>query len=505
MIIGMKNIIILILILNFFGLEAQNKRDNQLLFGERGGVVMDFSAGEPTLTRYDTDFKLSGGNASICDKDGNLLFYTNGCKIFNNDFEVMSNGDSIAQHYLDSEYCANSGRSPLQQGAIILPLPSSDSLYMVLYNDLQDLFVYTPYFRLKPGAIYSSIIDMSLDGGKGEVIKKNSIVLEDSLALGGFQACKHINDNDWWIIYPEAHTNCMYVMLLTNDGITNIDKQCLGHKWNNNDLPAQSSFSPDGMKFCRFNYYNGLNLFDFDNSNGTLSNPVNLNFQDIGPSELGWNGIQFSPNSRFIYATSYTKIFQLDLDESDVAGSRILLDEFNHPDSIRFKTRFHNAFLAPNGKIYVGGTNQWNHLHVIHNPNCKGLSSNFEQYAIRLDTLPGFSTSGVPNFPHFRIQTDNLDCDTTITITNTVMAESDLKINAFPNPSSGILNIHIQGRISNPIVSLFNATGQHVLKSDLLVGENSLPIYDLPNGIYFYKIIDDDLPIGLGKIILQKE
>lgn len=501
----MKISFIIVFTLCCFSLLAQNKRDNQLLFGERRAVVMDFSTGDPILNRYDTDLRLSGANASICDKEGNLLLYTNGCKIFNKDFQTMANGDSISHHYLRDGYCDGNGVSPLQQGALILPMPSSDSLYMVLYNDLEDLFFNTSYFRLTTGAIYSSIIDMSLDGGNGEVIEKNTVVLKDSLARNGLQAYQHTNNIDWWIIYPESHTNCMYIMLLTEEGITNIDKQCIGHEWTDDDLPAQCTFSPNGKKYCRFNYYNGLNIYDFDASNGELSNPLNIDFQDIGPPSLGWNGAQFSPNSRYIYATAYKKIFQLDLHEEDIAASRVLLAEFNHPDDILFQTKFHNAFLGPNGKIYIGGTNQWNHLHVIHNPNCKGLSSNFEQYALRLDTLPGFSTSGVPNFPHFRIQTEESECDTTFTDSADFLVDPNISLKLFPNPSTGIINVDIDSPLELPSISFFDTAGQLVFNSDLSEGSNTISLVNLESGMYFYKVYEHLNHVASGRIIINRE
>lgn len=38
---------------------------------------------------------MEGSNTGMCDKEGNLLFYSNGCKVVNAKGEVMQNGDSI--------------------------------------------------------------------------------------------------------------------------------------------------------------------------------------------------------------------------------------------------------------------------------------------------------------------------------------------------------------------------------------------------------------------------
>lgn len=34
-------------------------------------------------------------NASICDTDGNLLFYYNGCRVIDSTKQMMENGDSL--------------------------------------------------------------------------------------------------------------------------------------------------------------------------------------------------------------------------------------------------------------------------------------------------------------------------------------------------------------------------------------------------------------------------
>ncbi|MCB0611272.1 MAG: hypothetical protein KDD12_26355, partial [Lewinella sp.] len=71
---------------------------------------------------------MEGSNTSICDKEGNLLFYSNGCLVVNAAGEVMENGDTINPGFLQDYFCPYGG-SPIRQGAVAVPSPEHESLY----------------------------------------------------------------------------------------------------------------------------------------------------------------------------------------------------------------------------------------------------------------------------------------------------------------------------------------------------------------------------------------
>src|SRR5688572_27809687 len=62
-----------------------------------GGIntVINFNSGSPVVSNRPDNNNLWRTNASICDADGNLLFYTNGYRVFNKNFQVMENGDDL--------------------------------------------------------------------------------------------------------------------------------------------------------------------------------------------------------------------------------------------------------------------------------------------------------------------------------------------------------------------------------------------------------------------------
>jgi hypothetical protein len=84
-----------------FLIIAQGKRDYiWLLGGDKNssidstyhGFQIDFNTKPRSIYRDNKTQVLFQNNASICDKDGNLLMYTAGCNISDRRFQAMPNG-----------------------------------------------------------------------------------------------------------------------------------------------------------------------------------------------------------------------------------------------------------------------------------------------------------------------------------------------------------------------------------------------------------------------------
>ncbi|MFK5857457.1 MAG: hypothetical protein QM503_15110, partial [Bacteroidota bacterium] len=117
-------------------------------FGNHSGL--DFSGGSPQIL-VNNEFRAEAGCASICNNDGNLLFYTNGNKVWNKNHEIMENGDSL------------NGSQLVNQNSVIVPQPFSDSFYYLFtINDIDSI----------RGFNYS-VIDVSINNGLGKIIEKN--------------------------------------------------------------------------------------------------------------------------------------------------------------------------------------------------------------------------------------------------------------------------------------------------------------------------------------------
>lgn len=160
-------------------------------------------------------------NASICNAQGQINFYTNGVYIANANNDTMMNGSGLNPGTYATTW-ANFGLL-IGQADIILPFPD-DSMKFYLFHETSE-YVGTNY---QPKNLFQSIVDMSLDGGLGAVTIKNNSIIQDTLIYGELTACKHANGRDWWLICHRFTSNDFYKLLITPNGIESITTQSIG-------------------------------------------------------------------------------------------------------------------------------------------------------------------------------------------------------------------------------------------------------------------------------------
>jgi len=409
----MKKVIILFFFINWICDCPAQKHDYVWLFGYNsnpdntnfGGSVIDFNF-NPTDIYYEyRDINFGFTNASICDSTGSLLFYTNGIFIANTINEPMQNGDNLEiGSYHDNPSIWG---QLLVQGSLILPVPESENLYYLFHAPL-DVGGYPTQYSSKT---YYSVIDMTLDNGRGAVIEKNVVAIDDILYPGYITATRHANGRDWWIVVRRYYTGEYYRLLIHPGGVENLGIQDAGP-----GLPhpgvGQAVFSPDGTKYANYQTVtieggSFLDIYDFDRCSGTFSEPVRINHIDSAWAA----GVAISPNSRYLYASSFVKIYQYDLWAENIGASKdtvAIWDGFFVPPV--FATTFFLAQLAPDGKIYISANNSVPYLHVINNPDLPGANCDVCQHCVELPTYNAFS---MPNFPNYRLGAlEGSPCDT---------------------------------------------------------------------------------------------
>ena len=184
-----------------------------------------------------------------------------------------------------------------------------------------------------------------------------------------------------------------------------------------------------------------------------------------------------------------------------------------------YNTKFFEPFNAPNGKIYINGvaTNQmW---HTIHNPNGAGTDCDLRLHDV---ILPTFYYATTPNFPNFRLGAlRGSPCDTLgieegaeyvcvpYVGTGASSPLGDLGgIKIFPNPTNCNAHIEWSENLQNPIkVEMINSIGQ-VIES-IKINQNAnyydLQTHNLPNGIYFMKLLTAENQTYTTKLIKISE
>ncbi len=278
-------------------------------------------------------------------------------------------------------------------GALIVQQPGSEHLYYVftVSRDWPDNI-----------GMYYSVVDMTLDGGLGDVISsKKNIPLADAWAASNkLTSVRHANGEDIWIITRNFKSDQYYVaFLLTADGLSTdgvVSPVPLRDDINNQ---GSMKISPDKkhMAAAYRSYTNSLNerlkisldIGSFNASTGKIEllytiskNPDNYTLQ-YEP----W-AVEFSPDSKLLYATflnKYTNIMELYQYDMQYVGDSA---QFKQSEIFIAQGPVNGLQLARDGKIYCASNDPgygYGYLSVIHEPWKRGTDCNYEANAIYLN------------------------------------------------------------------------------------------------------------------------
>lgn len=478
--------------------QGQDKSDYTWILGKNftndiggEGNLIDFSTFPPSISTQSYYPAQALGNclSLMCDRQtGKLLFYSNGCVIYGKDHQIMQNGDDLNPGNVREYFCEKTQTKWYPSGLSLLALPDPSNIdnYYLFHKTIRDE-------DNRPNIIDSlrySYIDMLGNDGNGVVEKKNKVFSTIELDHG-INATKHRNNEDWWIIVRHKNKACFSKFLLDSDGIQIKDVQCIGDTVNRSGY--QQSFSPDGSQFALYNGGNGLQVFDFNNNDGLLTNHRTLPIEDGNLR----GGLSFSPSGRFVYCINRAKIYQVDLEEPTLAEGLILIDTLRSPPppyGITWTGTFAYAMLGPDCRIYISAWNGTKWLTTIDYPDEKGIACNVQQYTFELPYANFISA--IPNLPHYRSYVDS-PCRAPSSTKKPVVSEDGFNI--YPNPASQTVNIV---STASGMLELINSNGIQVSKTQIDTGDNALDISSYANGIYLLRLITKDQKVLTKKLFL---
>lgn len=479
------------------------KEGNTWYFG--GGYGLDFNASGGPLVLTDGAMSPFEGCASISDgQTGQLLFYTDGINVWSKNHFQMPNGSGLWGH------------SSSTQSGVIIPWPDNDSLYYIFTVDAQagaDVFGDTGRY----GGLACSIVNMSLNGGLGDVTVKNKGLLTP--ASEKITGVMHCNQKDMWVIAHQWESDAFYAYLVTSSGMDTVPVisragsiHTDGGGTSNIATLGYMKASPNGKKIALALYdpLYRVEIVDFDNSTGNVSSPVTDYLSDT--LLLPWNqdpyspyGLSFSPNSRFVYVsaekkfpalTDSGKIFQYDL----LAGK-------GHPDSIVSSKKaiasvdrnssFTAMQLGPDNKIYVN--QRWDeYLGAIESPDKPGAGlngCNYNAKAVHKGPGSGANNFGLPTFiESFFGKPQEISLGPDITV-----CESDIVLDA----GKGASYLWSTGSTSQTItVSTSGTYTVQVYSNSNCVAQNGL-IDVLVNPFTYVNFTSDSSVCGMPSVLLD--
>lgn len=453
--------------------KSQNsniKRTWHWYFGTNAGI--DFSSGTAVA---DTNGALvtNEGCASISDTSGNLLFYTDGRNVWNKLHQVMPNGTGLMGGATGSS----------TQQALIIPKPLSSNIYFLFTTDEAE--------NAGANGMRYTIIDMNLDGGFGDVDITQKNILLFAPCTEKLAAVNHCNDTNVWVMGHELNNNNFCAYLINSNGInSNATISTIGHIMKNDGgMQGCMRFSPNGKKLCfaSDSLLRRIELADFDNSSGYLSNPFTL-FLNFSFSFT----LCFSPDNSKLFISN--ALLQYDVTSNDSAT--ISLTQANISSTPLSSNGLQHCINGGIVSHHSGINPADSTMDIILNPNVSGLGCNFQSNIVHLGTWQQGSYS-LPNFneSYFNQSISN-GCLTGIS----EIENGNIKI--FPNPARdwivlvgrGITSVEITNALGSEIGSYPTTASAH---------QNSINISSLSCGIYFFKINMIDERFSFQKIIIQ--
>ncbi len=266
-----------------------------------------------------------GGNQSISDCKGNLMFYAHYNRIWNRFHQQIPN-DSLVGNDSTQYYSTRN---------LLVPINDTLSLYIQTRNIK---FSYARY----------STLNLNLDSGRGAISRAN-IKISDSANIEGFH--KHANDTDYWLIVKN-NPYTVKTYLISNGKIDTIPKTSSMIGWSGGSYPMLS-FSSSGkyvVTYCS-NYIPNYNyrLYSFDNKTGLFKfykELLSSFFNTIYSASFN-----FSPNDSIIYlkgrrdGTDTMLIYQLST-HNPVPNPKKEVFKFN------MKSHTSGAQLGPDNRLY---------------------------------------------------------------------------------------------------------------------------------------------------------
>ena len=345
------------------------------------GKQINFQSGNFEFTDFTGN---PNAKATICDKNGNLILYTDGRTIWNPNNEIVVNGEKLIN--------TDAHQSNLP---IFVPFPKREGWYILFYEE--------DYFTVTGGkydnALYYAEINANANNGKGEVVRQK-IKIHDNFHSGPTIA-GYCNNSYYWLVNDrndntviDKHIDRIYCYKIDENGV---NQTPVINEYFDIGNSGGYRFSPNGDKFYFMfggNYNDSKVITDFNFRTGELYNYRGIDFDYIWQKE-------FSPDSKLLYFFDKGNLIQLDvsfLNSLLIMNSADTILTLGSNDDIPYPGQ--DLRLGPDGKIYFYYTDIHDgktKLGRINQPNYKGNASDVELSFLTLDSndfrFPEFVTS----------------------------------------------------------------------------------------------------------------
>ncbi|WP_026966969.1 gliding motility-associated C-terminal domain-containing protein [Algoriphagus terrigena] len=377
--------------------DLPDQSNNIWYFGDGAGLDFnpdpnDSTAPTPRPIAERHPQNIPAGTTTISDQAGQVLFFTDGQKVWDLNGDLMANGDSIG------------GDNSASQSVIAVAVPQQPTLFYLFTTQASASGSNTVSF---------SMVDIKSENttGVGNVVTKNNFLFSPSTE----QSAAFSGGDTTWVMYHELGNNSFRAYPVSGNGIGQPVLSSVGSSHGFNSGVGAMKFSPDGTKLAVTISEGGCNkteIFEFDQQTGELTEYARL---DLG-CDGDIYGLEFNQDSDRVLV-SYRNggpgveefiIKEVENDDETAPscpacfGSATTRAQREACILTTKKTVSGTSSLnlgalqiASDGQIYVAvvGDNRIGQIQV--GSGCSGTST-FNQDAV--EPMPGTSNLGLPSF-----------------------------------------------------------------------------------------------------------
>jgi len=346
-----------------YGLQEQ--RANIWYFGNHAGI--DFNPlPNPPVPLNNSAMDAPEGTSTISDRNGKVIFYTDGDKVYNR---------------LHAEIATGIGGDPLSaQAALIVPVPGDETLYYIFTTQAID--------GTSANELRYSLFDIKPNAGLGAVTQQNILLFAKST--------ERITANGNWLITHEYGNNTFRSYPITANGIGDPVFSSIGSSHSFKSLQEGEGYIKIGPRnnvavaLSTPGTRNLVELFTLVDSSGRITNFRQIDLKQPAGQVYG---IEFSPGGNKVFATVKGA-------PTPSAVYEYFLDSLERPFLRNITPQPANELgalqLGPDGQIYmaINGSNVLGTIQAVEDTT-QVSPINFSGF-----TLAGGTNSrlGLPNF-----------------------------------------------------------------------------------------------------------
>lgn len=332
-------------------------------FGNSAGI--DFAASGTTATAVKIPGTTQEGSTVVTDTTGAMLFWSNGSTLFNRDNQAMPNGTGL-----------NINASATQTVAAFPSIQNPGTYFVVTNTGANEVG--------GSGQLYYSKVDLSLDGGKGDVTAVKNVPLGGSSdASESLTAIPNAEGDGFWVLTAQANTPNILAFEFDGDGPVSGTPVASAMSTNNGNQFGTLNVSEDLSQVVQLTgSTSGRSQVRVLNMNGATGT-VEEKFSWDLPTGSGTGGsgysADFSPAGDYVYAT---KIFGgARLFRYQVAGATSAADVVATEENLAgIGATGGQVRRGPDGRMYIANRTA-TALSVVNTPDA---------------TDPGFAGNGFP-------------------------------------------------------------------------------------------------------------